>query len=87
MQFQNPYLLVRTLIKVASKYQLCIYIHWTQIPTNSFPMESYEPLFLFAALIIISPVIILIIVIAYTANAYRQTTDKLMFKSVISTVR
>ena len=23
----------------------------------------------------------------YTANAYRQTTDKLMFKSVISTVR
>ena len=24
---------------------------------------------------------------AYTANAYRQTTDKLMFKSVISTVR
>ena len=25
--------------------------------------------------------------IAYTANVYRQTTDKLMFKSVISTVR
>ena len=25
--------------------------------------------------------------IAYTANAYRQTTDKLMFKSVISAVR
>ena len=25
--------------------------------------------------------------IEYTANAYRQTTDKLMFKSVISTVR
>ena len=24
---------------------------------------------------------------SYTANAYRQTTDKLMFKSVISTVR
>ena len=23
----------------------------------------------------------------YTANAYRQTTDKLMFKGVISTVR
>ena len=23
----------------------------------------------------------------YTANVYRQTTDKLMFKSVISTVR
>ena len=23
----------------------------------------------------------------YTANAYRQTTDKLMFKNVISTVR
>ena len=23
----------------------------------------------------------------YTANAYRQTTDKLIFKSVISTVR
>ena len=23
----------------------------------------------------------------YTANAYRQTTDKLMFRSVISTVR
>ena len=28
-----------------------------------------------------------IIVLVYTANAYRQTTDKLMFKSVISTVR
>ena len=26
-------------------------------------------------------------VLSYTANAYRQTTDKLMFKSVISTVR
>ena len=25
--------------------------------------------------------------LTYTANAYRQTTDKLMFKSVISTVR
>ena len=25
--------------------------------------------------------------LSYTANAYRQTTDKLMFKSVISTVR
>ena len=25
--------------------------------------------------------------IMYTANAYRQRTDKLMFKSVISTVR
>ena len=26
-------------------------------------------------------------VFLYTANVYRQTTDKLMFKSVISTVR
>ena len=25
--------------------------------------------------------------LSYTANAYRQTTDKLMFKSVISTIR
>ena len=25
--------------------------------------------------------------LTYTANAYRQTTDKLIFKSVISTIR
>ena len=30
---------------------------------------------------------VLKIVLTYTANVYRQTTDKLMFKSVISTVR
>ena len=29
----------------------------------------------------------LFINVNYTANVYRQTTDKLMFKSVISTVR
>ena len=28
-----------------------------------------------------------ILQLVYTANVYRQTTDKLMFKSVISTVR